>query len=555
MSDDLNTFENESVNSMKTEGVSAVARYLPLVAILLISAYWFDLFSPIPDRWSAVPTYDSVFFIKLAEHIFNLKEFGWLGYHEPFFYPLAVAALTAITGDLFVSAVIISKLSVVLLPAVVFLLGTALFNRRIGISASLLLLFFPHLKAIAGTTQSEAFNVFLVTTSVYLLWQARVLKNYPLAVGAGLLFAMSYLTRSEGLFIFLLTTTALLVGVRSKNDNDRKSRNIILVALITFVLVIAPYISYLSSHYGTLTVGTKTSSIYFWVREKCFHDPDPLKTEWGLNSQGELNMISMKSRDLLAYWAKDIPRSIGVYLKNFSEQIPGRIHNDGGIKHYPQIYPLYLAIPLLLGLVILFRRGGAAFRPAGFLLSAFLLLFIYPLLTGGWWRYLLNLLPLFLILSAMALDEIATAIFRDNKSRLLLVAAVALITVYHLWIVAWQPAPQSVVTYQKNKSSASEETKKAGAWARQLIPENAAYMARWTRLPFYLRGKWIPLPDADLGEILQYARKNGVAYMLIESDNPLTASELEKSSIPGIGYVGTYRGQSIDYYCTLLNLK
>lgn len=554
-SDDLKIIENESVNATKTWVSSASARHLPLVAILLISAYWFDLFAPIQDRWSAVPTYDSVFFIKLAEQIFNLKEFGWLGYHEPCFYSLAIAALTGITGDLFVSAVLISRISVVLLPAAVFLLAAALFNRRVALAAALLLLFFPHLKAIAGTSQSEAFNVFLVTTSVYLLWQARTLKNYPLAVGAGLLFAMSYLTRSEGLFIFLLTSGALLVGSRSKDDNDRKSRNILLVALITFMLVIAPYISYLSCHYGTLTVGTKTSSIYFWVREKCFHDPDPVKTEWGLNSQGELNMISMRSRDLLAYWGRDIPRSIGVYLKNFSEQIPGRIPNDGGIKHYPQIYPLYLAIPLLLGLALLFRRGEGAFRPAGYLLSAFLLLFIYPLLTGGWWRYLINLLPLFLILSAVALDEIAAEIFHDNKSRILLAAAVAIITVYHLWIVAWQPAPQGVVTYQKNKSSVANETKKAGAWARQMIPENAVYMARWTRLPFYLKGKWIPLPDADLNEILQYASKNGAAYMLIESDTPLTASELEKSSIPGIGYIGAYQGQSIDYYCTLLNLK
>jgi len=61
---------------------------------------------------------------------------------------------------------------------------------------------------------------------------------------------------------------------------------------------------------------------------------------------------------------------------------------------------------------------------------------------------------------------------------------------------------------------------------------------------------WIHLSD-----VLLFARKNGVAYMLIESNTPLTASELEKSGVPGLGYVGTYKGESIDYYCTLLNLK
>lgn len=538
----------------ETTRYHAAATYLPIALILIISAYWFGLFSPITDRWSAVPTFDSVFFIKLAEQILNLKEFGWLGYHEPFFYPLAIAVLTGITGDLQVSAALISRVSVVLLPTVVYLLATSLFTKRVGIAASLLLLFFPHVRTIAGAAQSEAFNVLLVTTAAYFLWQAWSKKSYAIAVGAGLFFAMSYFTRSEGLIIFLLASACLLIAARSRSTEDhRASRNVILVALITFALVITPYISYLSKHYGTFTVGTKTSSIYFWVRDKCFHDPDPERTEWGLSPQGELNLISMKSRDLLAYWSRDIPRSINVYLKNFSEQIPGRIPNDGGIKHYPQIYPAYLAIPLVAGLILLYRRR-ASFTPAGYLLSAFLLLFIYPLLTGGWWRYLINLLPFFLILSAMALDEIAAAIFHDKRSHLLLAVAVALTTVYHIWIVAWQAVPQNVVSYQSNKSTVAEETRKAGAWARQILPADATYMAQWTRLPFYLQGRWIAMPEADLDGVLYYARKNAAAYLLIESGDALTAAQLAKFGIPGVTYVGTYASQTTSYYCTLLQL-
>ena len=139
---------------------------LPLAAILVVSACWFDLFSSVPERWSAVPTYDAVFFIKLAEQIVNFKEFGWLGYHEPFFYPLTIALFSYFTNDLFVSSVLVSKISVVLLPGVVYLFATALFSRRVGGAAALLVLFFPHLRVVAGTSQSEALNVLLVMSKL-----------------------------------------------------------------------------------------------------------------------------------------------------------------------------------------------------------------------------------------------------------------------------------------------------------------------------------------------------------------------------------------------------
>lgn len=528
--------------------------YIVFVLITLLSAYWFGLFSAIPLRWDVVPTYDTVFFIKLAENIYRFGEFGWIAYHEPCFYPLATAALTYVTGDLFVSAVSISKISTALLPGVVYLFARDLFSGRIGIGAALLVLFFPHLQSIAGAGQSEALYVLLITCSAALLWKSRKQASTPLAVCTGILFAAAYLTRSEGIFtmIFLIV---FLIRLGKLEGNLRAAVKTTGVVLITFSILCSPYIIYLSNHYGTPTIGTKTSGIYFWVRSKCFNDPDPERAEWGLSPQGELNIISMKSRDLMAYWGRDIPRSTNVYLKNFSEQLPGRIPNDGAIKHYPQIYPLYLAIPLLAGLIVLYHRHGTSCAPTGYLLSGFLLLFIYPLLTGGWWRYLINLLPFFLILATVALDEITVAIFGDKRSRIILATALVLTTAYHIWIVFWQPVPQTVVSYQQNKSSVSEEIKKAGAWARQIIPENATYMARWTRLPFYLRGRWIALPDADLSEILQYARKNSVGYMLIESNNPATVSELEKLHIPGLGYIGTYQGPSIGYFCTILSLK
>lgn len=532
---------------------------LKFVIITIISALWFQLFSTVPIRWAATPTFDSVFFIKMAENILQFREFGWIGYHEPCFYPILTALLTLVTGDLYQSAVLISKASVTLLPGIIYLFARDLFSEKIGITSALLILFYPHLKAIAGVSQSEALYVSLITLSAYLLWKAWQKESYPMAVVAGIFFVFSYLTRSEGVITLLFMSCYLVVVSKLQNRPLRKAVAIITVVLLVFGAFSAPYISHLSRHYGNFTIGTKTSGIYFWVRSKCFNDPDPDRTEWGLSPQGELNVISMRSRDLLAYWGRDIPRSIGVYLKNFSEQIPGLIPNDGGIKHYPQVYPLYLAIPLIIGLMLRIRRRES-FTAAGFLLSSFLMLFIYPLLTGGWWRYLINMLPFFVILAAVSLESIAQQLAHRLSSRAqtrsvwIVWAALIFITGYHVWIVKWKASPQSVVAYAKDKSQVSEEIKKAGAWAREIIPPFATYMAPWTRLPYYLPGRWVAMPEADLGGILYYARKNRTSYLLIESNDAATVSQLASNSIPGLRYEGTYASSSIDYYCTIMRL-
>ena len=532
---------------------------LMFIGITIISAFWFQLFSPIPNRWDAIPTYDSVFFIKMAESILPFREFGWIGYHEPCFYPILTALLTLLTGDLYQSAVLISKASVTILPGIIYLFARDLFSEKVGITSALLILFYPHIKAIAGVSQSEALYVSLITLSAYLLWKAWQKQSFPTAAVAGIFFVLSYLTRSEGVITLLFMAFYLVVVSKLQNRPLRKAVATITVVLLVFGALSAPYISHLSRHYGTFTIGTKTSGIYFWVRSKCFNDPDPDRTEWGLSPQGELNVISMRSRDLLAYWGRDIPRSVGVYLKNFSEQIPGLIPNDGGIKHYPQVYPLYLAIPLIIGLILRIRRRES-FTAAGFLLSPFLMLFIYPLLTGGWWRYLINMLPFFVILAAVSLESITIQLARWLPSRgqarsvWIVWAALILITSYHVWVVKWKASPQSVVTYGKDKAQVSDEIKKAGAWARKIIPPSATFMAQWTRLPYYLPGRWVAMPEADLDGVLYYARKNRTSYLLIESNDAITVSQLASNRIPGLSYEGTYASSSIDYYCTIMRL-
>lgn len=536
---------------MKTEK-SGSYDYIIFAFLSFSAALWFGLFSSIPARFDSIPTFDAVFFIKLADNIFNFKELGWISFHEPLFYSFVTALLNFITDDSYVSAILISKISAVFLPGLVYIFAKDVFSRQIAIIAAILILFFPHIRAVSSSPQSESFYLLLITISSTLLWHAWQNKSFILAISSAIFFSLAYLTRSEAVFTMFFLLVSLNIFNNLK-ENYLFYAKISATVLIAFTIIASPYIFYLSQHYGAFTLGTKTSSIYFWVRDKCFHDPDPHRAEWGLSPNGELNLISMKSEELIKYWGKDLKRSASVYFNNLVSEIPGRIPNDGAIKQYPQIYPLYLAIPVLFAIVLIIRKKKFSLE-IGYLLAPFLMLFIYPLLTEGWWRYLLNLLPYFLILSAKSIHEIATSVVNSEKPHIAVAFILLIVSTYHIFLVTWQPKEENVKKYMQSKSTVAQEVKKAGKWVRSVIPQDATYMAQWTRLPFYLVGRWVGLPETDFNNLLKYAKRNKVSYLLVESGSMGDVVQLASQNLPGTKYLGSYSATNGGYFCSILKL-
>lgn len=519
---------------------------LPDILVLLLLACWKAPFWSMPSA-QAVPTFDAVFFLSMARNIKDFFEFGWLGYHEPFFYSLATACAALLFPDVMAAGAIVSQIGIFLFPLVLYLFALNLYNRQIALAAGLLALFHPHILVVRSVQQSEALFLFLITLSSYCLWKSVQKRSHLISALAGLLFCLSYFTRSEGLLVFLLQAALLLICRKQLPTRTVKS---VCLSLAIFTIVAAPYIGYLSSHYKTLTLGTKTSSIYFWVREKAFNDPDPDRSEWGLSPAGELNIISMTSRDLLGYWLKDPGKSIPIYLKNLKEELPGFIPNDGAIRHFPQIFPLVLALPLLFGfLTTLFRRECTAREL--YLAAPLLLLFIYPLLTGGWWRYLLNLLPFFIILSVKGLDTTVKLLFsKQGKLTQQIATWLFIISVlcYNHYIIAAKPVTKEIVDYKAAKSTMAEETRKAGEHAMKMLPKGSNFMAQWTRLPYFLDGRWTAMPAGSLEEIIWYARKNKVDYIAFEVQGNQNFIDVSSQSFPFMQLVTSYRNFDMQYF-------
>lgn len=552
------------MNNKFKDKMPVVYNNFPILLLLIINILWFKVLEI--GKVEDIPSYDAVFFLKMAQNILHFGEFGWLGYHEPCFYSIVTAVVSYFTNDFFSAGVLVSKISILSMIFVTYILAKELYGKNVGIMSAISVSFLPHIYAISGTPQSEPLYAFLLTLSVYLLWLTCKRQSISIGIVTGILFTTAYLTRSEGILIlFLLLTTSIMLAIKNRSLTKRLVASLMVVISVFFIFSL-PYLLYLKNHYGVWTLGTKTSSIYFWVREKQFHDPDPERLEWGLSPKGELNLISLTSKDLINYWLKDPEKSINAYFKSLKGQIPGFIDNDGAMRHFPQVYPLYFAVPLVIGLIIRRIRRESIDEDC-YLLSAFLIFFVYALLTAGWWRYHLNYLPLFVILAVSGLNEINNQIMRyftvnsflkkTGDGKLLLWLFIVTVSLYHYWVVTWQTPPGEVKSYTYRKTSMALETKKAGEWAQKRFSPGSNYMAEWTRLPYYLNGRWTAKPETTLDGMIWYARKNRVDYIVYETSGKGESEEIIRvmGNTPDLEVADVYESQSQRYGVVFLRLK
>ena len=193
-----------------------------LVALLLLLAAGLRVWQL---THTEVAARDSIGFIRHAWHFRQAPVSDWpevLAHSEQHpLYPLAILAvsralepcLDSPTELMQWSAQLASALAAVLMVLPVYLLGRALFDRRVGFCSALLLQCLP----VSGYLFADG-----MSESLFLLWSASALYFGTIALRQGgrlLLFALSglcgglaYLTRPEGAFLVAAAGLVLLAG-------------------------------------------------------------------------------------------------------------------------------------------------------------------------------------------------------------------------------------------------------------------------------------------------------------------------------------------------------
>ena len=506
---------------------------------------------------------DGTTYMQIARNILMGKGLGWQASWVPPLHSILVAAVSYLTGirDLLTAAGIVSPLMFFCLILAVYLLTLEIFDLRTALVASFLTALSPHLIFIAFSSEAEITYTFFLTLSLLLFARNITRGSLAGAIATGISFALAWMARSEGLlvmaFVFACTT-----AVQGRGFYRTTLFRNCLVSALFFVLIASPYLFILKQTYGSLVISPKSTYVMIWMKSRTYHDNNKGEMGndelWGLTADGEkLRWQEPKGiSDLAGYLMSDPGKSLSVYIHNLGMEVPGRIPNNSGMERYPQLYPVYFALAALLAV---FMGGGERARQKkAVLLAPLLMLLVLPVFTEGWWKYLIPYLPLVIILAAKGFSagtEYAAAKLSPHQSGRLGIQllVVATVLVGARFLLALHPvsfgdekpaaAPSADISMRR---SLAEEARKAGQWGVERFGPGKNYMVPWSKIVYYLNGLWTAWPVTDYPHLIDYARRNGVDYLVVELVGEGSKAEVEKPPF-GAELAGVYRSTGNPY--------
>lgn len=528
--------------------------------LLFFTLAFFHVFYPFHYEEGLISA-DAVFDAQIARNILLGDGLGWQATLQPPFHAILTAAIYPLTENILIGGILISKIMWWLLPLPVYILAKEMFGIRVGLVSAILVFFHPHFGFASGMMEPTTTYPALLMFGICFVWLAFTrVNNIFYALLGGLFFAFAFLSRGEGLLIFLFALAALsFIVIRDHLDkrNNSKRLLILLILLISFILSSLPYLLFLKGTYGKFVLSPKSTYVQIWMKWRIYHDNDLGEQGnpelWGLSKNGKLMWQEPKGLgDLVEYLMSHPEKSWQVYVNNFKMQIPGKIPNNSGQWLYPQVYPWYFAIPALFWITVsLLRR--TEWDKTIFLLSPFAILFMLPIFTGGWWKYLLPYAPFLIILAVAGLSSLSE---RFNW-RYLLPAYATVIVIYSLWTVKASPLVKHGNREVMSRISMAEEQKAAGEWAKKRFNVTPNYMIQWSKLAYYLDGRWTAMPVTDYYRMIWYARKNRVDYLVFETSGRDESEEIVRSmgNTPDIEVADAYESPTASYGVVFLRLK
>jgi len=243
-------------------------RELRLILALSILAFIFKLFLLSQRALYIDP--DEGYYLILARNLVHGNGYGFNGLPNiifPPFLPLAIAFIYILLHNLQLSLSIITALSGTLLGVMVYLIARKKVSRLASFGCFLLAIFSRELNAFLPASLrytevlyrgSDILNCFLILASVYFIITLVEKDTYLPAALAGLALALAYLTRPEGVILFV-GFLSLLVLLKSFSLIVLSWKRLICFLLV-FVVLALPYILYLTTVTGQWTLSGKISA-------------------------------------------------------------------------------------------------------------------------------------------------------------------------------------------------------------------------------------------------------------------------------------------------------
>jgi len=412
-----------------------------------------------------------------------------------------------------------------------FFLARRIYGTRVARRASVFLAFFPGLLvSFYWGSMTEPLYTFLVVTALLFFHKGLREHGGTDFLLAGVLLALVYLTRSEGIVFFPVLFGFSILYLAKKRCLFRTStlRNLCLMAL-SFTLISAPYPLFIKESSGQLSISGKTKLILLVGNMD-------LETRESL--AGRLNEEGTEFFDYAAL--VEDKTVLGMILENPKVLVGGSLlqfRNFLVTLMSWKVFPAFLVGFLLLGL---FRDPWDSDRLENeIFLWVACLPFLVFLTFKIWPRYLLPMTPILLLWATKGVTALedwireSSAAIRRNRApagRWLLWLPGILFSLPLLALLVAKPIRARTLHQYP------VEYRAAGKWLDENLPADAMMLTRKPEVAYYAKRLMHPVPNEALPSVVRYGRSHGIDYLVVDeyfiATRPHLAFLLEQEGFP-----------------------
>lgn len=420
------------------------------------------------------------------------------GYHP--MYPLLVALFSKALGNFQLSGQMVSILFGGLSVIPVYYLAKGMFHRGAGFLSALFLAILPHHAAFSADFLSDATYTFFFISAIWLGWNALKMEDWKIFFLAGVVTALAYLTRAEGIGVLLVLS--LWIPFRKSNFPHWRKGIALLVLLVSFLLIASPYILYLRYYTGTWNISRKpaVNKVVVLTKEKLLlqqADDKAVKKFDGFFRE-------VRRRENLGPGFSRWLKSVGTFFKFF-------------VKTLHPIFFLLFIVGVLRRKTVSFPTGER-FLFANLLLYAAILYWLasIPYISH---RYFTPFVVLCLVWSGEGLAEVQRwlgeriSAKRWEKFRFITAKGFVALTVAVAFIIL----PVTIQPQREGRLGRKE----AGLWIKKnSIPSPLIYTDMF-RVNYYAEGRLIFLKEENIQyrEIIETAIREKADFLVISDRN------------------------------------
>lgn len=477
-------------------------------------------------------------------------------------YPLTVALMGKLFHDYEVAGRLVSILFGALLIVPVYLFSLRYFSRKIAVFSSLLIAFFPALIESSTSAETEPLYNFVAAMGILVGFYVLNQKSHWGAAMAGILFGLAYLTRPEGIGLYLVFSGIVVCMTLFEVVKYHKFKSTLLFLIVTlgFFITSSPYLIYLKKVTGHWTISSKGAT----------NLQGEISVMENKNHAEQLNPWLMLSDDNTTLPDDDIYHT-GEYLKKYHQQNDEELPNHGRqivsvtsflvAKKYLKIFlevitggvSQVLGLPILVLMIL--GLWGKAWDRNRIIRDGYLLTFV-----GFFWfivvpmfhfteRYMLPMVPLVLIWSGVGIEYLMEWFEKTRETLALKIKSNIMVAIRKAFIILFISSlfiPAYIRMIVRNPYDATEwaepiEQKKAGLWLKNYCGDATPVVMSWSHAVSFYAGNYninqsITIPHNDLDRVLQYAKYRGATFLSLNEKNqkgfPTVSYLLDETQAP-----------------------